>query len=94
MFEEEQKIEDTMNVRASGLKKHLISIKYWGLRQCIASGAWIANDFAFYGNKLFQGVFISILYPKVGAAHSTFIVFGSELLAVILLFLYNLLNRW
>jgi hypothetical protein len=25
--------------------------------------AWVANDFAFYGNKLFQSTFISVLYP-------------------------------
>ena len=49
MFVEEKKIESTMNVRAVGLRKHLVSIWYWGLRQFIASGAWVANDFAFYG---------------------------------------------
>jgi hypothetical protein len=56
MFTEEKNIEGSLNVKAVGLKKHLVSIKYWGLRQVIASGAWIANDFAFYGNKLQQGL--------------------------------------
>jgi hypothetical protein len=28
--------------------------------------AWVANDFAFYGNKLFQSTFIALLYPQVG----------------------------
>ena len=35
---------------------------YWP-RQFVASMAWFANDFAFYGNKLQQGVFIALLYP-------------------------------
>ena len=36
---------------------------YWP-RQFAASIAWVANDFAFYGNKLQQSRFISILYPS------------------------------
>ena len=63
MFTEEKNIEGSLNVKAVGLKKHLVSIKYWGLREVIASGAWIANDFAFYGNKLQQGLFLNILFP-------------------------------
>ena len=63
MFEEEEQIEGTMDKKATGLQKHLISLRYWGLRQVIASGAWIANDFAFYGNKLQQGLFLKILFP-------------------------------
>jgi hypothetical protein len=39
-------------------------IKFYLPRQIAASGAWIANDFAFYGNKLQQAFFISIMIPK------------------------------
>lgn len=35
---------------------------YWS-RQIAASMTWLANDFAFYGNKLQQSKFISFLYP-------------------------------
>ncbi|WIA41970.1 hypothetical protein OEZ86_009273 [Tetradesmus obliquus] len=33
-------------------------------RLTATSMAWVANDFAFYGNKLFQSTFIALLYPK------------------------------
>ena len=35
-------------------------------RLLAASAAWMANDSIFYSNKLFQGLFISLLYPTVG----------------------------
>jgi hypothetical protein len=35
---------------------------YWS-RQFAASMTWLANDFAFYGNKLQQNKFITFLYP-------------------------------
>jgi hypothetical protein len=34
-------------------------------RLTATSMAWVANDFAFYGNKLFQSTFIALLYPTV-----------------------------
>jgi hypothetical protein len=33
-------------------------------RLTATSLAWVANDFAFYGNKLFQSTFIALLYPQ------------------------------
>lgn len=44
--------------------------KYWP-RLMATSLAWVANDFAFYGNKVFQSTFISILYPGVSGGCST-----------------------
>ena len=35
----------------------------FGPRLFVTSMAWVANDFAFYGNKLFQSTFIAALYP-------------------------------
>ena len=49
----------------------MVSVYYYGTRQWIASAAWIANDFAFYGNKLQQGLFLSILYPAVRSYTTT-----------------------
>ena len=62
MFEEERSIEGN---KYSGWRLPSISFYYYSTRQCIASAAWIANDFAFYGNKLQQGLFLNILYPAV-----------------------------
>ena len=36
--------------------------RFWP-RLVATSLCWVANDFAFYGNKLFSSVFISALYP-------------------------------
>ena len=36
--------------------------RFWP-RLFVTSMAWVANDFAFYGNKLFQSTFIAALYP-------------------------------
>ena len=82
-FESELLTTDAAAQRRLKWTKFFIQTKFYFWRLWVASFAWIANDFAFYGNKLFQGVFISILYPKVGAAHSTFIVFVIELLAIL-----------
>lgn len=63
MFAEEKHIENTLSVQAVGFRKHVVSLYYYWPRQLVASGAWIANDFAFYGNKLQQNVFLGILFP-------------------------------
>ena len=36
--------------------------RFWP-RFVATSMCWLANDFAFYGNKLFSSIFISALYP-------------------------------
>ena len=71
MFEEERSIEGN---KYSGWRLPSISFYYYSTRQCIASAAWIANDFAFYGNKLQQGLFLNILYPTV-RSYTTMAVF-------------------
>lgn len=65
MFAEEKHIEAKLNVKAVGWRKHTCSLYYYWPRQLVASAAWIANDFAFYGNKLQQNVFLAILFPGV-----------------------------
>ncbi len=64
MFEEEKSIENSLGQPAYWLL-HWRSFKQYWIRQWIASGAWVANDFAFYGNKLQQNVFLGILFPTV-----------------------------
>jgi len=39
-------------------------IKYFGFRLVATAGAWFCNDIFFYGNKLFQSQFISVLSPN------------------------------
>lgn len=40
-----------------------LTIKYFGPRLLATAGGWFANDVFFYGNKLFQDEFISVLSP-------------------------------
>jgi hypothetical protein len=67
MFVEEKYIQASLetSTRITGLKKHVRSFVFYFWRQFVASGAWVANDFAFYGNKLQQNVFLNILFPGV-----------------------------
>lgn len=37
---------------------------YFSSRMMASGVTWFVNDFAFYGNKLFQGVFIKIINPN------------------------------
>ncbi|KAI8468145.1 MAG: major facilitator superfamily domain-containing protein [Monoraphidium minutum] len=39
------------------------ALRHFGPRLFVTCMAWVANDFAFYGNKLFQSSFIKALYP-------------------------------
>ena len=56
------------------LSRFVIQTRFYFFRVWGASAAWMANDVVFYGNLLFQGVVMSILYPAVGiASHSTVI---------------------
>eukprot|EP00955_Chlamydomonas_euryale_P090576 364556-Chlamydomonas_euryale.AAC.17 len=69
LYEEEEEIEQSL---ATPLNFAAPQDRFFALyksflqylpRQVVASGAWLANDFAFYGNKLQQGFFINLLYP-------------------------------
>lgn len=55
-----------------------LTFTYFGPRMIATAGAWFANDVFFYGNKLFQGEFISVITNS-----STSIMPG---------WLYNLIN--
>src|SRR5207247_8067468 len=37
---------------------------YFGPRMLATAGTWFANDIFFYGNKLFQSEFITVISPK------------------------------
>ncbi|GAX75042.1 hypothetical protein CEUSTIGMA_g2486.t1 [Chlamydomonas eustigma] len=63
MFAEEKEIV-VKALKASGFKKHWMSCRFYFWRQWVASSGWVANDFAFYGNKLQQNVFLSVLFPS------------------------------
>ena len=41
---------------------YVIFKRYWS-RLFVTSGAWVLNDLAFYGNKLFQSTFIAVISP-------------------------------
>ena len=40
-----------------------LTLKYFGPRLLATAGGWYANDIFFYGNKLFQSEFISVISP-------------------------------
>lgn len=43
-----------------------LTIKYFTPRLIATAGGWFANDIFFYGNKLFQSNFISVISPSSG----------------------------
>ena len=55
-----------------------LTLKYFGPRLLATAGGWFANDIFFYGNKLFQSTFISVIIGP-----TTSVIPG---------WLYNLLN--
>jgi MFS family permease len=44
-----------------------LTLTYFGPRLLATAGAWFANDVFFYGNKLFQNQFISVIAPGNGS---------------------------
>ena len=56
-------------LKATGVNSNLSLLKLWNLskmywhRQLGTALSWFVWDFAFYGNKLFQSVFIGIIVP-------------------------------
>jgi hypothetical protein len=40
-----------------------LAISHFGPRMIGTAGCWFANDFFFYGNKLFQSTFIKVIIP-------------------------------
>lgn len=40
-----------------------LTLTYFGPRLLATAGGWYANDIFFYGNKLFQSEFISVISP-------------------------------
>ena len=41
-----------------------LTFTYFGPRLLATAGGWFANDIFFYGNKLFQGVFLTAILGK------------------------------
>ena len=65
-FAEVQEMNRTrLDKGVKGLHKHWVCLVKYLPRLLVGSGAWISNDFAFYGNKLQQGIFLGILFPTV-----------------------------
>jgi hypothetical protein len=63
-------------VAAKGAKRHMYTstfLIFWP-RLLATCGSWAANDFAFYGNRLFQSTFIALLYPEVGLFSCCFLI--------------------
>jgi hypothetical protein len=63
-----QAIKKKASVTGYDVESLRLTIKHFGFRLLATSGTWFANDVFFYGNKLFQSQFISVLLPKSAQA--------------------------
>lgn len=50
-----------------------LTFKYFGPRILATAGCWFSNDVFFYGNKLFQSEFISVISPKTSSIMPTWV---------------------
>ena len=50
-----------------------VLLGHFSSRIWASSITWFVNDFAFYGNKLFQGVFIKIINPHANLIQVTYV---------------------
>lgn len=50
-----------------------LTFKYFGFRILATAGGWFANDVFFYGNKLFQSEFISVISPASNSVMPTWL---------------------
>jgi MFS family permease len=73
-----QNAKSKQSVTGYDVQSLKLVLKHFGPRLIATAGAWFCNDVFFYGNKLFQGQFISVISP-----HSK---------GVMLNWLYNLIN--
>jgi len=64
MYKEEDKLEHDAFANISFWNRNVKTLKYWGWRQIVTSIGWFINDFAFYGNKLSQTMFIKLIHPQ------------------------------
>ncbi|KAI9763274.1 MAG: hypothetical protein M1840_000805 [Geoglossum simile] len=71
------------NVTGYDTKSLRLTFTYFGPRVLATAGAWFCNDVFFYGNKLFQGKFISVISPEddsvIGGWHYNLINVGVSL---------------
>ena len=49
--------------RHNNVKLYTVALRRNWSRLIVTAGAWVVNDLAFYGNKLFQSKFIEVLDP-------------------------------
>ncbi|KAJ5738813.1 hypothetical protein N7493_001968 [Penicillium malachiteum] len=50
-----------------------LTFKYFGPRLIATAGGWFCNDMFFYGNKLFQSEFISVISPSTDSVMPTWL---------------------
>ena len=50
-----------------------VLLGHFSSRIWASSITWFVNDFAFYGNKLFQGVFIKIINPHANLIQVSYV---------------------
>ncbi|KAF4963423.1 hypothetical protein F66182_18125, partial [Fusarium sp. NRRL 66182] len=73
-----QAIKKKASVTGYDVESFRLTLKYFGPRLFATSFGWFANDIFFYGNKLFQSQFITVILPHESSIMPNY--------------LYNLLN--
>ncbi|PWZ03447.1 MFS general substrate transporter [Testicularia cyperi] len=62
-----------LNTSGYDVKSLKLSLNHYWHRLIGTAGAWFANDFFFYGNKIFAGVFINIITGSSGSLETTWV---------------------
>ena len=62
-----------LNTSGYDVKSLKLSLSHYWHRLVCTAGGWFANDFFFYGNKIFSGVFINIITGGSGSLETTWL---------------------
>ncbi|ETS64420.1 hypothetical protein PaG_01274 [Moesziomyces aphidis] len=68
-----QTAKKRLNTSGYDLVSLKLSLHHYWHRLLGTAGGWFANDFFFYGNKIFSGVFISIITNNAGGLETTWV---------------------
>ncbi|GAC97990.1 potential glycerophosphoinositol permease [Pseudozyma hubeiensis SY62] len=68
-----QNAKKRLNTSGYDVKSLKLSLSHYWHRLVGTAGGWFANDFFFYGNKIFSGIFINIITGNRGGLETTWL---------------------
>ena len=68
-----QRAKKRLNTSGYDVTSLKLSLHHYWHRLVGTAGGWFANDFFFYGNKIFAGVFINIITGNTGSLETTWL---------------------